>query len=81
MGASIDSIGFYSVPRSCGLTSIELFDESSLISMLNDSDLMFSCEISELFASKEKCCPKWGKKMVVRKVRRIVSKLLGDSVS
>jgi restriction system protein len=45
---------------------IELFDESDLLRMLNDSGMTYSGEVSEFFANKEKCCPKCGEEMVVR---------------
>jgi HJR/Mrr/RecB family endonuclease len=45
---------------------IELFDESDLIHMIEGSGAAYSREVSELFAGKEKCCPKCGEGMVVR---------------
>ncbi|MEJ0089779.1 MAG: restriction endonuclease [Limisphaerales bacterium] len=58
---------------------IDLLDETDLIKMLNDSGLAYSREVSELFASKEKCCPKCGEKMVVRTARLNGNKFWGCS--
>ncbi len=62
-----------------GKHGIELIDETDLIKMLNDSGLAYSREVSELFASREKCCPKCGEKMVVRTARLSGNKFWGCS--
>jgi HJR/Mrr/RecB family endonuclease len=58
---------------------IELFDESHLIQMLEGSGLTYSREVTELFTSKEKCCPKCGQKMVVRTARASGNQFWGCS--
>jgi predicted RNA-binding Zn-ribbon protein involved in translation (DUF1610 family) len=48
---------------------IEILDEADLIQMLEDSGLMYSREISKLFADEQKYCPKCGEEMVLRTAR------------
>jgi predicted RNA-binding Zn-ribbon protein involved in translation (DUF1610 family) len=58
---------------------IELFDESDLIRMIESSGVTYSHEVSELFASKEKCCPKCGEQMIVRTAKANANKFWGCS--
>ena len=45
---------------------IEILDESNLIRMLEKTGLMYSREVSELFADKRKFCPKCEREMVLK---------------
>jgi hypothetical protein len=48
---------------------IQILNESDVIKMLEESGLMYSREISELFSDERKFCPKCEKEMVLRTSR------------
>ena len=58
---------------------IELLEETDLVKMLNEQGLSYSRDVSELFASKEKYCPKCGEKMVVRTAHKSGNQFWGCS--
>jgi Restriction endonuclease/Topoisomerase DNA binding C4 zinc finger len=62
-----------------GKHGIELLEETDLVKMLNEQGLSYSRDVSELFASKEKHCPKCGEKMVVRTAHKSGNEFWGCS--
>jgi hypothetical protein len=62
-----------------GKHGIELLEETDLVGMLNELGLSYSRDVSELFASKEKCCPRCGEKMVVRTAHKSGNQFWGCS--
>jgi HJR/Mrr/RecB family endonuclease len=58
---------------------IQILDESDLVMMLEDSGLIYSEEISALFADERKFCPKCENEMVLRTSRANGNKFWGCS--
>jgi restriction system protein len=57
--------------------AIQILNETDIIKMLDESGLMYSKEISALFADKRKFCPKCEAEMVVRTNRQNGNKFWG----
>jgi len=58
---------------------IQILDESDIVVMLVESGLMYSKEVSKLFADERKFCPKCERAMVMRTARKNGNKFWGCS--
>ena len=62
-----------------GKHGIQILDESDIIQMLEESGLVYSQEISELFSVERKFCPKCEREMVLRPAREKGNQFWGCS--